>query len=213
MSYPADLTLDASPEIDRWRPLVQWLLALPHLLIAGALSYVAGAVGVISWFVILFTGTLPAGLANFQCLFIRYSARVYSYSGWLREEYPPFEFEMTGEDPDTDPLKVELAPELEGRNRLTVGLRFIWIIPAAFYAFILLIALWFAYIASFFVVLFTGRWSDGMREFVLKCARYLIWFNAYAYLLTDDYPPFTFDVITPARDNPAAGDLPSAPAV
>jgi Domain of unknown function (DUF4389) len=213
MRFPVELDLDAPPEIDRWRPLVQWLLAIPHMIVAQALSYVAGAVSFFSWFIIVFTGALPPGIANFQCMVLRYTARAYSYSGFLREPYPEFEFEMTPQDPDTDPLKIDIAPELENRNRLTVGLRFLWILPAALWAVLLAIALSFAYLASFFVVLFTGRWSDGMRDFVLKLFRYFLWFNAYAYLLIDEYPPFTFDPFTPARDVPGAGGPQTRPAV
>jgi hypothetical protein len=50
-------------------------LAITHLIIASALEYVTGAVAVISWFVILFTGQLPVGLANFQAMILRYMAR------------------------------------------------------------------------------------------------------------------------------------------
>jgi Domain of unknown function (DUF4389) len=193
MAYPADLELDAPVEVDNWRPLAQWFLAIPHLLIAAALSQVAEAVAFISWFIIVFTGALPVGLANFQCMIIRYTARAYSYAGWLRESYPPFEFELEGDDPDTDPVKVDIDPALTDRDRLTVGLRFIWLIPAAIWAALLAIAVSFAYIAAFFVVLFTGRWSDGLRDFVIKCARYFIRFSAYCYLLNDEYPPFALE--------------------
>src|SRR5436305_14381838 len=35
--YPATLEFDADRTITRWRPLVQWLLAIPHLAIAHVL--------------------------------------------------------------------------------------------------------------------------------------------------------------------------------
>ena len=35
--YPVQLDLRADTRITRWRPLVQWPLAIPHLLIAFAL--------------------------------------------------------------------------------------------------------------------------------------------------------------------------------
>jgi hypothetical protein len=193
MAYPATLELDASPEVANWRPLVQWLLAIPHLLIAQALQQVAEVVALISWFAIVFTGELPAGLASFQCLAIRYSARAYSYAFWLREPYPPFEFTMTGTDPGTDPVRVELQPALTDRNRLTVGLRFIWAIPAALFAIVLGIAASVALLVGFFAVLFTGRWPQGLRDFVVGCGRYFVRFTAYVYLLTDEYPPFALE--------------------
>jgi Domain of unknown function (DUF4389) len=89
-AYPATLDVDRAERIANWRPIVQWLLAIPHLVILNALQDLSGIVAVISWFVILFTGKLPDGLANLQCLIIRYGNRTCAYAGFLREEYPPF---------------------------------------------------------------------------------------------------------------------------
>jgi len=47
--YPATITVETPAKMDNWRPLVQWILAIPHLIVAGALDYVSGAVGVVSW--------------------------------------------------------------------------------------------------------------------------------------------------------------------
>lgn len=193
MTYPASLRLDADPGIANWRPLVHWLLAIPHLIIAQALAQVGQAVAVISWFIIVFTGSLPAGLANFQCMVIRYTARAYSHAFWLREDYPPFEFSMTGADPGTDPLKIDIEPALTERNRLTVGLRLLWIIPAAIFGALLSIAAFFVVLVGFFAVLFTGRWPDGLRNFIVGFGRFFIRLSAYVDLLTDEYPPFALD--------------------
>ena len=190
MEYPVNLELDAPPEIANWRPLVHWLLDIPHLVIANVLGDVAFVVAVVSWFAIVFTGRLPEGLANFQCLVIRYQARAYSYALWLREPYPAFEFSMTPEDPGGDPLRVNVQPQLENRNRLTVGLRFLWVIPIALFAFVVFLAAAVVVFVAFFAVLFTGRWPEGMRRFVVGVARLSIRVSAYTYLLVDDYPPF-----------------------
>jgi Domain of unknown function (DUF4389) len=70
-TYPATLEVDRAERIANWRPIVQWLLAIPHWAILNALQDLSGIVAVISWFVILFTGKLPEALANLQCLIIR----------------------------------------------------------------------------------------------------------------------------------------------
>jgi hypothetical protein len=62
---PAALTFDPPERVRNWRPLVNWVLAIPHLLVATALRYVAQLLAVLSWFIILFTGRLPGELANF----------------------------------------------------------------------------------------------------------------------------------------------------
>ncbi|MFW2380450.1 MAG: DUF4389 domain-containing protein [Acidimicrobiales bacterium] len=192
-AYPASLQLAASDEIANWRPLVQWILAVPHLVIAGALEYVTGALAIVSWFIILFTGRLPESLANFQIMIVRYTTRTQFYSGFLYEEYPPFDFTLSARDPGGSPVEVNITPELENRNRLTVGLRFLWLIPAMLYAFVIWIVAAFSWFFAFFAILFTGRWPGGLRRWVMKFNRVNIRLQAYTLLLTDEYPPFSTD--------------------
>ena len=193
MVYPVALDLQSDPKIANWRPLVHWLLAIPHLVVANVLSNVGNVVALVSWFVILFTGALPPGLANFQCMVIRYNARAVSYALWLRESYPSFDFTPSGADPGDDPVRVDIIPTLENRNRLTVALRVFWIIPVALFGFVLSIGVGFVAVASFFAVLFTGRYPAGMRNFMIRCGRFFVRLSAYGFLLTDEYPPFSLD--------------------
>ncbi|HEX2024296.1 MAG TPA: DUF4389 domain-containing protein [Acidimicrobiales bacterium] len=205
MDYPVRLELDAPERVANWRPLVQWLLAFPHSVIAGALGYAAFAVAVVSWFTIVFTGRLSEGMANFQCMVIRYQTRTNSYALWLREPYPPFDFSMTAADPGLDPLRVDFRPQLEDRNRLTVALRIFWIIPIALFLAVVAFATVFVLIAAFFAVLFTRRWPEGMRRFVLGNMRLWAQVTAYGCLLVDDYPPFS--VSEPAPSPPSTQPL------
>jgi hypothetical protein len=46
---------------------------------------------------------------------------------------------------------------------------------------------------AFFAVLFTGRWPDGLRSFLLGVMRWALRVEAYLLLLTDEYPPFSLD--------------------
>ena len=206
MSYPASIEVQTPEKIANWRALVQWILAIPHLIIAYALSNVAWAVAVVTWFVVLFTGRLPEGLANFQVMTMRYTARTNIYAGFLHEKYPPFEFPTDSRDPGTTPVTLDIIPALEGRNRLTVGLRFIWVIPAMIWVMIVWIAVSVVYFVAWFAVIILGRWPQGMRDFVVKGIRLAIQVNVYASLLTDQYPPFS---LTP--DGSGAGDTPPPP--
>ncbi|MGY6500968.1 MAG: DUF4389 domain-containing protein [Acidimicrobiales bacterium] len=193
MSYPVEVELDAPTEVANWRPLVHWLLAIPHLLVSSALSSLGGVLALISWVVIVFTGSLPEGIANLQCLIIRYQVRTYSYVLWLREPYPAFDFTMSGADPGGDPVRVDIDARLEDRDRLTVGLRFLWIIPIAIFAWFVYLAAFVVVVVGFFAVLFTGSWPEGLRRFLVGAIRLGTRVSAYGYVLVDDYPPFALD--------------------
>ncbi len=193
MNYPATIDVQTPEKLDNWRPLVQWIMAIPHLIIAGAMEYVSGAVAVISWFVILFTGRLPAGLANFQVMILRYTTRAEMYAGFLYDEYPAFDFTMSASEPGNSPVVLNVEPQLEGRNRLTVALRLLWAIPAMLYAMLISIVGAVCWILALFAILFTGRWPEGLRSWVMKSARVSVRAGAYLMLLTDEYPPFSTD--------------------
>jgi hypothetical protein len=190
MDYPATIEVRTPDRIANWRPFVQWILAIPHLVIAAALSYVGGALGIVAWFAIVFTGRLPEGIANLQVMIIRYTARAYAYAGYLHDDYPPFDFALTPAEPGGTPLDVAVTPALTDRNRLTVGLRFIWIIPAALFAFVIAVVGMVVWLIAAFAILFTGRWPDGMLDWARKYLRVWIRLEAYGMLLTDEYPPF-----------------------
>jgi hypothetical protein len=193
-AYPATYTFDPPEKIANWRPLVQWLLAIPHFVILYVLRIVSNVVGVISWFVILFTGALPEGLANVQAMYFRYSLRVSTYVAFMREEYPPFGFSTTPNDPGDDPrVRVDFQPQLTDRNRLTTFFRIILAIPQIIVTAVLLFAAGVVTLIAFFAVLFTGHWPVGMRDFVVKVQRWSVRVQAYTMLLTDVYPPFALD--------------------
>jgi hypothetical protein len=149
---------------------------------------------VVCWFIILFTGRLPTDVANFQVMYLRYYVRAVVFAGFLREEYPPFGFALTQSDPGGDPgVHVDVVPQLEQRNRVSVGFRLILVIPQLIVLALLTIAAWVVLVIAFFAVLFTGRWPAGLRHFTLGVVRWWLRVEAYLLLLTDEYPPFTLD--------------------
>ena len=192
--YPVTFTFDPPEKIANWRPLVHWLLAIPHFVVLYVLGIVSNVVGFVSWLVILFTGALPEGLANVQVMYIRYSNRVFTYYTFMREEYPPFTFDMSPTDPGDDPrVRLDIVPELTNRNRLTCFFRIILVIPQIIVLFVLWIGGFIAVVIAFFAVLFTGQWPPGLRDFVIKAMRWGQRVQTYGLLLTDVYPPFTLD--------------------
>jgi hypothetical protein len=82
---------DVERDLNRWLPLVKWLLALPHYIVLAFLSLAAVVAVIIAWFAILFTGTYPRGLFDFVEGVFRWSNRVTAYAFTLvTDEYPPF---------------------------------------------------------------------------------------------------------------------------
>ena len=190
-SYPATLEFDAPEKVANWRAIANWFLAIPHFVILYGLRVFSQVVGIISWFVIVITGALPEGLANVQAMYVRYELRTYTFALFMREEYPPFAFAMTPSDSGEDPrVRVDFTPQLEERNRLTVAFRIILVIPHILALVALGIAAAFVSLIALFAVLFTGRWPEGMRGFVLNVYRWYLRVQTYWLLLTDMYPPF-----------------------
>lgn len=197
-SYPATFSFDAPEKVANWRPIVNWLLAIPHFVILYGLRILAQVVGVISWFAVLFTGELPESFANIQAMYMRYELRTYTFFLFMCEEYPPFAFEMTPTDSGEDPrVRVEFRPQLDDRNRLTVAFRIILVIPHVIVLFVLEIVATIMTVIVLFVVLFTGRWPKGMRAFVLNVMRWYLRVQTYYLLLTDEYPAFELEPQAP----------------
>jgi hypothetical protein len=193
-AYPVTMEIGAPERVANWRPLVHWLLAVPHFIVMSVLGLIADVVVLLSWFAIVFTGKLPQGLAGMQCTYLRYSVRTYAYAGFLVEEYPPFTYSPDGADPgDGHRVRVELRPALTKRNRLTVFFRLLLVLPHLIVLTVFGIGLLLAYVAAFFAVLFTGRWPAGIRAFVVGVLDYSLRVRAYLFLLTDEFPSFGLD--------------------
>lgn len=78
-------------ELNRWLPLVKWLLAIPHYIVLVFLDIAVVVVAIVAWFVILFTGRYPRALFNFVTGVMRWSLRVAVYAFVLTtDRYPPF---------------------------------------------------------------------------------------------------------------------------
>jgi Domain of unknown function (DUF4389) len=78
-------------DLNRWLPLVKWLLAIPHYIMLIVLGLAAFVAVVIAWFAILITGRYPRALFDFVVGVGRWSLRVIAYAFLLiTDRYPPF---------------------------------------------------------------------------------------------------------------------------
>jgi hypothetical protein len=82
---------DAGRDLNRWLPLVKWLLAIPHYVVLFFLYIGALFAVIVAWFAILFTGRYPRGIFDYVQGVIRWHNRVIGYALILvTDQYPPF---------------------------------------------------------------------------------------------------------------------------
>jgi hypothetical protein len=89
------------------------------------------------------------------------------------------------------------ADYVEKRSRLTTFFRLILAIPHFIAVLFYIFAAEVVTFIAWFALLFTGRYPQGMYDFVAGALRYGTRVCGYAFLLTDDYPPFSGDPATP----------------
>ena len=81
----------AEEQLNRFLPLIKWLLAIPHYIILAILGLVALIVTVIAWLSILILGRYPQGMFAFVVGVSRWGYRVAAYAFLLTtDRYPPF---------------------------------------------------------------------------------------------------------------------------
>ena len=179
-------------EMARWRPFVQWFLAIPLAFVVAIYGIARIVVAVVGWFAVLFTGRLPVQCAKWITGYDRFEWRYLSYSGFLREPYPSFSVQQGQADPGDDAAVAEytLEPNLS-RGLLLV--KWLILIPHYLVLGILGIAVVIVHFVAAFTVLFTGEWPEGMRDFVIGVYRWRERVHTYLFMLSDEYPPFSLD--------------------
>jgi hypothetical protein len=188
--YPVQLDLDAGRRIARWRPAVQWLLAIPHLVVVSVLTSLRHVLTAVSFFTVLFTKRIPRPLFDAIAMTYRYEWRSLSYALFLHENYPPFDFRPSAYDDGDAPhttLEVAYPDELSRWQPL-----YKWFLAIPHYVVMLALSA-----ASVFVILFgfvavvvTGSYPVRARDFLVGVYGYGLRVQAYVGLLTDEYPPF-----------------------
>ena len=188
--YPVQLEFHANREIGRWRPLVQWFLAIPQLLVVNVLSTLRNVLTLISLFTVVFTKKIPRPLFDAIVMTYRYEWHVMSYALFMHEDYPSFDFRPAATDDGSDPhtmLSLAYPEELDRWKPL-----YKWILAIPHYIVIVALAVAGvgAMLVGFLAVIVTGKFPVGPRDFIVNAWRYGLRVQAYIGLLTDEYPPF-----------------------
>ena len=83
--------VEGGAKLNRYLPLVKWLLAIPLYIVGFVYTIYGMAVLIFTWFTILFTGKMPAFSADVLLGVTQYWNRVYGYAFLLvTDEYPSF---------------------------------------------------------------------------------------------------------------------------
>jgi Domain of unknown function (DUF4389) len=188
--YP--ISFDADPALEgrnRLTAFFRYIVAIPWLIVASIYGFVAEIAAVIAWFAIVFTGKYPQGIYDFNAGYLRMISRVNGFEYLLTDEWPPF----GGDDAPDYPIRVGVAPALDEYNRLKTGLRLIFGIPVYLLAIVQAIILGVCAIIAWFVILFTGKLPDGLFNPMRSALAYLTRAAAYFLLITEDWPPFSYE--------------------
>jgi len=212
-AYPVLIDVDPQPGgRNRLTVAFRVILAIPHLILVGfpgfaiglssetmsqdgsarhsgnlggngLLGVVAFAGAILSWFAIVFTGRHPRGLWDLARFYMRWRANAVAYTALLRDDYPPF-----GDGPYPVTYDVQFP---EQRDRVTVGLRLLLVIPHAIVLLLLDIAWLLTAIVAWVAILFTGEYPKGLYQFGVGVMRWTLRVETYVLLMRDEYPPFS----------------------
>ncbi len=186
-SYPAGIEISYPSELNRWLPLVKWLLVIPHLIALFFVWIGAVFVAVFGFFAVLFTARWPRGAFEYLVGTLRWSYRVFAYSHLMTDAYPPF----TLADAPDYPVRLNVEyPERIANWRPLV--QWLLAIPYLIVAGVLYWLTGVLTIVAFFTVLFTKRIPRGVFELMVRGLRWNVRGSAYSYFMTERYPPFVW---------------------
>jgi Domain of unknown function (DUF4389) len=215
--YPIDLRLPESGPQARWKTFFRIFLVLPAFVLATALGggggftytsrsgggsrlagisargALSGTCAVLGWFAILARGRMPKGLRDASAYGIGYGAQTLAYLLFVTDRYPDADPTAMLEGVDRPPEHVvRLVGDADDLrfSRVTVFFRLLIAVPHIAWLVLWGIATFFAVIANWFVILFTGTPASGLHAFVSRYVRYQLHVYAFIYLVANPFPGF-----------------------
>ena len=189
-SYQPYLVVDSPYQLARWRPLVNWVLYIPHAIILNALQVLARVVFLVYWLMLIFTGKLHPGLYGVMAMYERYGSRAGGFLIGYSETYPPFDFNTDTVDNNAYPsVRLALPPVPESVPR-SAALNVFKAIPHYIVLIFYVIGAAVVAVIGWFAVLFTGAWPQGMRDFLVRVGNYYYRVWTYVTMVENAYPKF-----------------------
>jgi hypothetical protein len=186
ISYEADAALEGR---NRLTSFFRYIVSIPWLIVAYIYGIVAEIAAIVAWFAIVFTGRYPEGIYNFNAGYLRMYSRTYSFMHLMSDEWPPF----GGDETPDYPIRIGVAPPLDQYSRLKTGFRLILGIPVMLLAIVQSLILYVCAIIAWFAILFTGKLPEGLYNPMRSALAYLTRSSGYFLLLTEDWPPFSYE--------------------
>jgi hypothetical protein len=152
----------------------------------GLLASVAYFLGVVNWFVLLFSEKRLDGIRDLSLYYLRWRTRALAYVALFVDEYPPF-----GDAPY--PTAIDVAEPPPVRDRLGIALRLLLALPHILVLVFLLLGWVVVTIVAWFVILFTGAYPASIYPFASGVMRWGLRVETYLLLLVDEYPPFSLE--------------------
>jgi len=206
--YPIAFALDHEAENrNRLTAFFRGIVVIPWQIVAYLWGIAAGVVTFIAWFALVFTGRYPQGMYDFNAKYLRMITRTNAFYYLGTDQFPPFH----GDPDDAYPMRLGVAPAKEEYSRMKVLFRIIVGIPVYFLALIQGLIALVVVIIAWFAILFTGRFSEGLYNPLRSALAYTTRASAYFLLMTEDYPPFSYDEAAeqPQLASSGGGALPS----
>ena len=200
--YPVQFSVDYQESSNRLSVLPRILLAIPILVvfavIGGAIDtgdselnealmplYAGGFLLIGPLLMILFRKKYPRWWFDWNLELSRFTSRVTAFVLLLRDEYPSTDEEQSVH------LQIEYPNAETDLNRILPIFKWLLAIPHYIVLAVLGVLAIVVTILAWLLILVTGRYPQGLFEFVVGVLRWGTRVGAYAFLLTTDrYPPF-----------------------
>jgi len=203
--YPIDVQIAPPAPQNRWKVAFRIVLAIPALMISGALlsggarnygvNYglgLASAAAFLGWFAALAQARLPRGLRDVIAYGLSYAAQLDAYLLLLTDRYP--DSDPLTAIPDVparpqDPIGLAVSDDLV-RSRVTVLLRLLLALPHLVWLTLWSIAAYLLAILNWLVTLVRGESPAAFHRFLSAYIRYQVHVYGYLFLIANPFPAF-----------------------